>query len=192
MREIPARPWRKLTTQELTFIDEYMRDCDATRAARAAGLAPSNPSEGGRRMLLKPDVVAEIERRRASLVEAAERTLEDHVRALEAVAYGKPSAFLRVDDDGKASVDLAAVPPDAIDALVQDVQVEEAAGEVVKTRLKFVSRLEALRDLAKIKGYNAAERLEVSGPGGAPVKIEDISKVSPAEAMQAYLDMVRK
>lgn len=52
-------PEENLTTQQLTFVEEYLFDLNAKRAARRAGYAPATAA----RLLRKPHIRAAIKRR---------------------------------------------------------------------------------------------------------------------------------
>jgi phage terminase small subunit len=77
MSDQPAA--RKLTRKELKFIDEYLRDFNAARAARDAGYSKRTARQIGSENLTKPDILAEIDRRLPSETEIA-ALLSDHMR----------------------------------------------------------------------------------------------------------------
>jgi phage terminase small subunit len=76
MSEQPAA--RKLTRKELKFIDEYLRDFNATRAAIAAGYSKRTARQIASQNLTKLDIREEIDRRLPSETEIA-TLLSDHM-----------------------------------------------------------------------------------------------------------------
>ena len=53
-----------MTTQQLRFIDEYFADLDARKAALRAGYSDSNPAVTASKLMAKPHIRAEIDRRK--------------------------------------------------------------------------------------------------------------------------------
>jgi phage terminase small subunit len=187
------QPWKRLKPQQMRFVDEYMRDSNATRAAAAAGYGATHADVAGTRLINNPDVLDEIERRRAVAAGYATRSQADLVRRLETIAFSDFGRFIRVNDDGLAALDLTDATPDEL-AIIAECSAEEVsqgrgldAINIVKTKIKLLDPLRAAEMLAKLHGWNAPEKHEHSGPGGASIPIEDLGRVSPADAMRAYL-----
>lgn len=72
----------KLTRKQEVFINEYLIDFNATRAAMAAGYSTTSARVIGGENLLKPAIAQEIARRTAILTAKAELRVEDVVRAI--------------------------------------------------------------------------------------------------------------
>lgn len=75
-------PASTLTPKQERFVDEYLIDLNATQAAIRAGYSEKTAGSIGSENLQKPEIAAEITRRRAKLAEKAGLTLENHLAAL--------------------------------------------------------------------------------------------------------------
>lgn len=72
----------KLTPKQLRFVDEYLVDFNASRAARAAGFSSSGAKVQGSRLLTKANVKAVIERRQKATEKRLQVTRDDVVKGL--------------------------------------------------------------------------------------------------------------
>jgi phage terminase small subunit len=80
----PGRgPSKGITPKQLRFVDEYMVDLNATQAAIRAGYSANMPGKIGNELLGKPNVAAEIDRRRAALRSNAEDRTRRNLSALD-------------------------------------------------------------------------------------------------------------
>lgn len=95
-----AKPSKKrLTPREQAFISYYLIDPNATQAARLAGYSPKTARQIGYENLTKPHIVAEIKRRRATMLDALQMDADEIVTRLTRHARGNLGAFL--DDEGR-------------------------------------------------------------------------------------------
>ncbi|MNE91226.1 Terminase small subunit [compost metagenome] len=65
-----------LTAKQELFVQEYLKDLNATQAAIRAGYSPNTASETGYENLRKPQIAAEIEKRQAKIGADNEITVE--------------------------------------------------------------------------------------------------------------------
>ena len=73
-----AKPSKKrLTPREQAFISYYLIDPNATQAARLAGYSPKTARQIGYENLTKPHIVAEIKRRRATMLDALQMDADE-------------------------------------------------------------------------------------------------------------------
>ena len=77
-----------LTLKESRFVREYVRDGNATRAAKAAGYSPRTAHVIGCENLKKPKIAAAVEQRRAALAELVDFSVEEYLRVLVRQARG--------------------------------------------------------------------------------------------------------
>lgn len=74
-----------LTLKQSRFIDEYLVDGNATRAAIAAGYSKKTGAKIGSENLQKPEIIDEIERRRAETSKKLEIKREDILNQQNAI-----------------------------------------------------------------------------------------------------------
>jgi len=80
----------KLTNKQRAFIDEYLLDFNATRAARKAGYSEKTAYSIGSRLLRKPYIVEEINRRLANGRDrrTSKKNKPNHIYLIREDAYG--------------------------------------------------------------------------------------------------------
>ena len=110
IRKISMRAtMRSLGARQQRFVDEYMVDLNATRAAIAAGYSKNTASQAGCEVLRNPKVAAEIGRRQSLMAERLSVSAENVISELAKLAFANVGDFYRVGADGQLEVD-----PDAL------------------------------------------------------------------------------
>ena len=132
-----------MTEKQERFIDEYIIDFNATRAAIAAGYSSKRANSQGVHLLSIPEIQAEVRRRKAEISAglriSAERVL------WEMAALGFSNIFDYVEDiDGELR--LKELPPEKQGA-VSSIKITKNGTEV-----KLHDKLKALEFLAKYTG----------------------------------------
>ena len=160
----------QLTDRQRAFIDEYLLDLNATKAAVRAGYAPSHASNAGFDLRKHPLVSAEIARRQAERAQHSHITEQQVLLEIARLAFNDPrQAF---DANG------ALLPvqdwPDNLAAAVASVKVLEsksADGSVVGEvkEIKFWDKGKQLELAARHLGL-LKDRLEISTPVGQMIK----------------------
>jgi phage terminase small subunit len=173
---------KPLTPRMERFVSEYLIDLNATQAAVRAGYGPAAAEKASFRLLRLPEV-----RRRVQEAEEARRERNaitaDRIRAeLARVAFANLADLIRIQPDGAAVIDLTDATRQQLAAL-GEITVDEytegrgdAAREVKRVKVKLHDKLGALDKLAKIERLYV-ERVEHSGPGGAPIAFDTIRRV---------------
>jgi phage terminase small subunit len=80
----------RLTPKQEVFISEYLIDFNATRAAVAAGYSEASARVIGCENLLKPNIAAEIDKRRAIMTSKSDLRGEDVVRSIVQLLCADP------------------------------------------------------------------------------------------------------
>ena len=132
-----------LTDKKLRFIDFYFGagNFEAMKAARMAGFSEAH----GHKLLLQPEVKAEVERRRAKLrkeVEIDEKWVVQRLARIADASLG--DILLKLKDNGG---DLKALTPEERYALaeVKESTTENHKGEVTSTlQVKAIDKIAAL------------------------------------------------
>lgn len=148
----------KLTPKQERFVDEYLKDLNATQAAIRAGYSQKRASELGWQLLQKPTVIGAISQRRQALADSLEITRERVVKEMARLAFFNIKSFF--DDNGNPKkvselTDDAACAINGID-IVNIGNDEVGFGQVIK--YKIPDKNKALENLAKILGYMDRDR----------------------------------
>lgn len=176
---------KPLSAKQQRFVEEYLKDLNATKAAIRAGYAAKNADVTGPRMLgnvgIAEAIAAAKEARSARTEITADRVLQELAR----LAFSDIRHY-QVDDHGK--VELAEDAPEdahvAISTLEQEVFRDGEGGTTYKTKVKLWDKPGMLRLAGKhvgIKGFT--ETLEVDAKNlAAPVVNVYTGCVPPADA----------
>ena len=153
-----------LTAKQLLFVDEYLVDLNATRAAVRAGYTPKSAAKHSYRLLAKPRINAAVA---ARMAERARRVQMSQDRVLREVASLAFSDLRRAFAADGALLPVQAWPEE-LAAAVASVKVREVKGDdgVVVAEVKeirFWDKGRAL-DLAARHLGMLRDRLEVSTP----------------------------
>lgn len=120
--------WAKgLTALQRRFVEEYTKDCNATRAAKAAGYSEKTARQQGSENLSKPDISAAIKARLDELSLSAGEVLH----RVTIMARGSLYPFLKFKEEGEWAVDITT--PDALAALptLKTITVDRKIGRSV-------------------------------------------------------------
>ena len=77
---------RKLTPRQSRFVDEYLKDLNATQAAIRAGYSKKTANAQAGRLLVNVSVQAAIQEGRQAAKERSQRTMDDVIADLRLVA----------------------------------------------------------------------------------------------------------
>lgn len=120
--------WAKgLTALQRRFVEEYTKDCNATRAAKTAGYSEKTASEMGWENLRKPQIAAAVTARLNELSMSANEVLH----RVTIMARGSLYPFLKFKEEGEWAVDITT--PDALAALptLKTITVDRKIGRRV-------------------------------------------------------------
>lgn len=161
-----------LTPQQARFVVEYLKDCNATRAAIRAGYSPRTADRQGSRLLRHRGVQQAVVGRRpaAEVIAVAkmELSVERTKQEIARLAYfdprklfrsdGKPLAITELDDDTAAAV----AGLDVLEEYDGSGEERTLVGHVKKW--KIGDKNSALEKAAKILGlYEADHRQQAAG-----------------------------
>jgi phage terminase small subunit len=77
---------KKLSVKQLRFVDEYMKEPNATQAYIAAGYSENGAGQSAYTLLRRPEVAAELDRRRAQIAKKNDLTAERIMKELGDIA----------------------------------------------------------------------------------------------------------
>lgn len=192
----------QLKIAEQTFVMAYLENSDDPRhAIRKAYPGIQSNVENVRvlDMMRRPLVIAAIAEKQNERLQRFEITAENIIREVALVAFARMGDFAKVNEDGTMSLDLTGIPEDELSerlAAVSEVTFDDTLddeGKVVgrKTKFKLHPKNDGLDKLMKHFGLYAAEKREISGPGGAPIPIAAVTvQMTPEEARREYERML--
>lgn len=167
-----------MTQKKRVFIDEYPRDFNATRAAKAAGYSPRTAYSSGQRLLKDVEVQAAIQAHVAEVTMGKDETL----LRLSDVARGDIADLMDLTEDGytfKLMVqdengNLIVNPKTKLIRKIKQ-KVTTIGGsverEIVETELELYSSLEALEKIGEAHRL-FVQRQSLENPDGSPMKAQ--------------------
>ena len=157
-----------LAPRQQRFIDEYMIDLNATRAAIAAGFSKKAASQAGWDQLRNPKVALEIGRRQSLLSERLSVSADNVLSELSKLAFANVGDFYRVGEDGRLEVDSNALTDPLKSAALAQLDITEKTNGDQAIKIKLADKRAALTDLGKHLGLFAGKPEPV-----VPVEVVD-------------------
>lgn len=144
--------------RRLKFAREYFRCGIGAQAAKRAGYTgqASTLAVRGSELLRHPVVVEELERLRGAARASAVMDREECLQRLAAIARFD---FAAVMDSKRRGFDLEHAAPSAL-ACVERIKIDDKGVTV-----GVPSRIEAINSIARLEGWNAAERVDLTFSG---------------------------
>lgn len=148
----------KLRPKQQRFVEEYLADLNATKAAIRAGYSPRTARQVGYENLTKPDIAEAVCEAKITRSNRTEITQDRVLEELARIAFANFGDYLKVEENGTLMLDLAGVDDEAMGAIAevtQDTLINASKDEAVsvrRTRLKTHPKLQALRLLAEHLG----------------------------------------
>lgn len=166
---------KKLRHRQQRFVEEYLVDLNATRAAIAAGYSRNTASQAGWEVLRNPKVAAEISRRQQALAERNEVSAERVVGELAKLAFSNLGDFYRINAEGSLEIDLDALVDPTKAAAVAQIDIVEKANGKKTTKIRLADKRAALVDLGRHLGLfeneaPPAARVPLGSEGEADVR----------------------
>lgn len=165
-----APPWAEgLNDRERAFVEQYVVDLNPTEAAVRAGLGKTRKSstEIASRMRKTPKVAEAISR---LMTERSGVTGAAVLNEIGRIAFAKFTDFARIEGGQLVITDTSKLTEDQMAAIAE---ISETVGEGGRTiKIKLHDKLHALDRMARALGLYK-ERVEMSGPNGGPIQVED-------------------
>ncbi len=188
-----------MTPKHQVFVNEYLIDLNVTQAYIRAGYTARTARQHGYKLFHRPHIQAAIQ---AAQQARSERTKIDADWVLERLARLADATLadflVTPDGGGMPHFDLSGATPEqlaAIEALQLDTHREkgEDGGVVEKIKLTLPGKLKTLELIGKHVDVQAfAERKEIGGIGGGPVKVEDATTTEVARRIAFLLAQAAK
>lgn len=176
-----------LRQRQQRFVDEYMVDLNATRAAIAAGYSKNTASQAGWEVLRNPKVAAEISRRQQALAERNEITAGRVIEELAKLAFSNLGDFYKVNEEGSLELDLEALADPKRAAAVAQIDITEKANGSRVTKIRLADKRAALVDLGRHLGL-----FESEAPQAVPVDAPSDNEVDTRHLALAVIALLRE
>ena len=151
---------RKLSPKQEVFVQEYLKDLNATQAAIRAGYSEKTAYRIGSELLHKTSVREAVEKGRAKRAERTEITADRVVTELAKIAFADPRDLMEWGPNGVALKDCSTLTEEQAAGVAE---VVEGSGGAL--RLKKHDKVKALELLGKHIGM-FRDRVETDVSGG--------------------------
>lgn len=147
------------------FVEEYVKDFNGQRAARAVGYKTSAKSRASE-LLARPEIKEAVDKIRSENSEKASEERNEIIEALKRIAFTPISKFCTWDRSGARMIPSRKIPKE-LKALVRTVEASEYG-----PKLKLESRLKAIELLGRHYGI-FVDKMEQKHTGKIEVEITD-------------------
>lgn len=161
----PGKPAKKSadstsTPSQKVFVQEYLVDLNATRAAKSAGYSEKSASEQGSRLLGNIKIQKAIQRAMQQRAERTQVTQDRVVTELARIAFGDLSEVMSWSSSGLSLKDSAELTADQLASIAE---ISETSSEKSQSmRIKRHDKVRALEILARHLGM-LNDKLNISG-----------------------------
>jgi len=156
----------KLTPKQQRFVEEYLVDLNATQAAIRAGYSKKTAKATGHENLTKPDIAKAVEAGRKAMAEKAGVSAERVVNELALIGFADMGKFVTVHDDGAVVIDFSKLATGDLRACSEISQKHiptKDGPDIVETKFKLHSKVQALKQLGDHLGIFKAPEQQVTG-----------------------------
>ncbi len=185
LSEAQDTPLEPLLPMRARFVDEYVKDLNGTQAAIRANYSPATANEQASRLLADVNIQAHVARRLASRAARVGVTQDEVLEELSILALARIDHFV-VSDEGQLMP-----APNAPEGVMRAVQSIDRKSRVYKdkqtgavdyveyeVKFKLWDKPGQLKLLGRHAGVKAMfDRVEVSGPNGGPIPIQEVRSV---------------
>lgn len=165
-----------LTPKQQRFVEEYLIDLNATKAAIRAGYSEKTAKEIGSENLAKPNIAKAIQEAQNKRAERTEITQDMVLQELAKIGFSNMLDYMTKTDSGDLVPDFSTLTRDQA-AAISEITVEtytegrgEDAEEVKRVKFKLGDKRAALVDMGRHLGM-FKDKIEHSGK----IEISDIS-----------------
>lgn len=178
----PDNPY-SLSPKRWKFVQEYLKDLNATQAAIRAGYACKRADQQGYELLSNPEVKAVVDKEKDRIADELECTRGDIMMELQAIAFAKAKDFGYWTDEGDYVVYTTDdIPPQFHGAIkeIHQLKTHDKDGNLIKQHVKLVlhPKMDALKTLANIKKIDNV----------APPMVVDNRQVHVKQIVDQYSD----
>lgn len=175
-----AKGDKQLTNAQLKFCYEYLIDWNATRAYKAAYNVKSDrtASAAGSRLLANVKIQAELKKMQEEIAKTAGVSILRNIEELKKIAYSDATRVRSGWMELKAFDELTDEDRACIQEIVSSKTTFGENGEKEMVKIKVYSKLDAMKMLNEMLGFNAPKKVDVTSDGE---KISGFEYVKPSK-----------
>ncbi|MCU1286401.1 MAG: hypothetical protein JWO13_2751 [Acidobacteriales bacterium] len=179
---------KSLEPKQARFVEEYMLDLNATKAALRAGYSARTANKIGSQLLGKTRIREAIAQSMEARSKRTQHSADAVIRELSYIGYANMMDYMTITPTGEAFVDFSKLTREQA-AAIQEITIDEAAGgagdgrreKVQRTRFKLADKRGALELLGKHEKL-FTDRLETLSE--VQVKLREMSDSDLEKAIQ--------
>ena len=184
-----------LTPNQARFVEEYLKDLNATQAAIRSGYSKRTAESQGSRLLRNAKVAAAVSERQAKRAERVGLTQERVLLELEQLAHSDISHYVFDDEVGQLKLAEGA-PANAMRA-VSSVKYRTRTDEDGNVTRECEFKLWDKPGMVKLTGRHLGikgffEKVEVSGPDGGAIEVRAVQDMSSGERRKRILELAAR
>lgn len=130
------------------FCEEYLKDLNATEAAKRAGYSKRTAHSSGPRLLENVDIKKYISKLKRKRSEKTEITAEKVLKEIAKMAFSNLADYIKISKDGTAEIDLRKLTREQAAAL-SEVTVDDDSIGGQKVKIKLHDKLKGLEQLGR-------------------------------------------
>lgn len=164
----PPKLQEGLTNRQALFVQEYLKDFNATQAAIRAGYAKKSANREGPKLLSNPVIAAGVAKAQEQVKKKFEITIDEIAAEMKNLGFANMQDYMSIGPDGDPVLDWSKLTREQAAALAE-VTVEDfkdgrgkKARDVRKVRFKLADKRQSLIDLARLCGL-LTDKVEHSG-----------------------------
>lgn len=188
-----------LTAKQEAFCLAYLETGNASEAYRMAydakNMKPATVNRKAKDLLDNGKIAARLEELNKSAVTAAVMTRQEALERLSRFARADLTDLVEFGTHELGDVDGETVIQSTWrikDSVLQDPAALSAIAELNASKdgikIKTHSPLQAIQQLAKMQGWESAQKHEHSGPNGSPIAVAPMTKAEYQEARKEMLE----
>lgn len=167
-------PLKNLSARHRKFVDYYLQDMNAARAARLAGFAESSAKHYGYQLLQDPLIAAEIKRLQDEMATKLHINLEMVLREYMRVAFANLTHVASWGDDGTLKLtpsedlapdEAAAIAEVTTKAVVLGSTLDDGQIMQVTSKVKMHPKIAALKEITRVLGLIEGRDAELDDGG---------------------------
>lgn len=166
-----AKDGAKLTLKQQAFVDEYMKDLNATQAAIRAGYSAKTAAEQAARLLTNVKIQSYLQEKQEARSRRTEITADRVLEELGKIAFSDMKAVMQWDESG-----ISLRPMEEVDGtILQEISETETQTDfqtTIKRKVKLYDKLRALELVGKHLGM-FTDKVDIRGSLGVTI-VDDI------------------
>lgn len=175
----------RLTARQQRFVEEYLVDLNATKAAVRAGYSSQGADAAASRLLGNVRVQQAISAAQQERARRTDITADRVIQELALIAFSDLGDVFE-NDAGTLKMRKLSELPGGVRRAIESIR-EQPTDKGLTRSVKMHSKVAALKMLADHLGMEAPKRHELTGPGGRPIETVNAHGKLSDEAADAIM-----